>query len=50
VGQAPPLLEPNHWGRVTQPREIEIVVWREAEQEQAALLEQLEQQQKQERQ
>jgi len=54
VGQAPPLLEPNRQpnqqGRVTQPREVEIVVRGEAEQEQAALLEQLDQQQKQERQ
>jgi len=35
VGQAPPLVEPNrqpnHRGRVTQPREVEIVVRREAE-------------------
>jgi len=42
--------QPNHPGRVTQPREVEIVIRREAEQEQAALLEQLEQQQRQERQ
>jgi len=54
VFQAPLLLEPNrqpnHWGRTTQPREVEIVVPREADQEQAALLKQLGQQQKQERQ
>jgi len=54
VGQAPPLLEPNrqpnHRGRTTQPREVEIVVPRETDQEQAALLEQLERQQQQERQ
>jgi len=53
VGQAPPLLEPNrqpnHRGWTTQPREVEIVVPREADREQAALLEQLEQQQRQER-
>jgi len=54
VGQAPPLLEPsrqpNLRGRVSRPREVEIVVPREAEQEQAALLEQLERQQQQEQQ
>jgi len=54
VGQAPPLLEPNrqpnHRGRTTRPREVEIVVPRETDQEQAALLEQLERQQQQERQ
>jgi len=54
VGQAPPLLEPNrqpnHRGRTTKPREVEIVIPRETDQEQAVLLEQLEQQQQQERQ
>jgi len=49
MGQAPPLLEPNrqpnHRGRTTQPREVEIIVPRETEQKQAALLEQLERQQ-----
>jgi len=54
VGQAPPLLEPNrqpnHRGRTTQPREVEIVVPRETDQETAALLEQLERQQQQEQQ
>jgi len=52
VGQAPPLLEPsrqpNLRGRVSRSREVEIVVPREAEQEQAALLEQLERRQQQE--
>jgi len=51
VGQAPPLLEPyrqpNHRGKTTQPREVEIVFPRETDQEQAALLEQLERQQEQ---
>jgi len=54
VGQAPLLLEPNrqpnHRGRTTQPREVEIVVPRETDQEQAALLEQLERQQEQQQQ
>jgi len=54
VGQAPLLLEsnrqPNQQGRVTQPREVEVVIWGEAEREQAALQEQLKQQQRQEQQ
>jgi len=54
VRQTPPLLEPNrqpnHRERTTQPREVKIVVPRETDQEQAALLEQLERQQQQERQ
>jgi len=52
VSQAPPLLEPNrqpnHRERTTQPREVEIIVPRKTNQEQAALLEQLKQQQREE--
>jgi len=54
VGQAPPLLktirQPNHRGRVTQPREVEIVIRRAAEREQAALLEQQQRQERQQQQ
>jgi len=54
VGQALPLLEPNHQpnhrGRTTQPREVEIVIPRDTDQEQAALLEQQQQQERQQEQ